>query len=207
MTSFTPFTLLDAVAAPLDLANVDTGLIMPARFLRKPRAEGFAKYLFRDLRFDDDGHERPDFVLNQTPYRGAPILVGDRSFGVGSSREPATWGLADYGIRAVVAADFGEILYLNAFKSGILPVQLPLDVCAGLRAQLHAKPGAHICIDLPAQTLTAPDGTVHPFPIDGFRKRCLLEGLDDVGLTLDQSDAIDAFERTYAARFPWIVER
>lgn len=199
-----PFVVLEATAAPLDKSNVDTDQILPARYLRRPRTEGYQTFLFRDLRFREDGSEIAEFVLNQPPYRAARILVGDRNFGGGSSREQAPWSLTDYGIRCVIAADFGDIFYLNAIKSGLLPVALDIADCLRLREQLHAQPGASLRIDLPAQTVTGPDGRVHGFQIDAFRKRCLLEGLDDIGLTLQYEPQIGAFEQAYRGRFDWL---
>ena len=200
------FTVLEGAAAPLDQPNVDTGQILPARFLRRPRSEGYQQFLFRDLRFREDDSEDPSFVLNQAPFRQARILVADRNFGVGSSREQAAWGLIDYGIRCVIAADFGDIFYANAFKTGLLPVRLDVDVCRSLREQLLAHPEAGVRVDLPQQTVTGPDGVRHPFQIDAFRKRCLLEGLDDIGLTLQHEAAIAAFERSYRQRFDWLFD-
>jgi 3-isopropylmalate/(R)-2-methylmalate dehydratase small subunit len=202
----TPFNILEAVAAPLDKSNVDTDQILPARFLRRPRKEGYQAFLFRDLRFREDGVENPEFVLNQAPFREARILVADRNFGGGSSREQAPWGLTDYGIRCVIAADFGDIFYFNSLKSGLLPVQLDIDTCIRLREQLHARPGATLRIDLPNQTVTGPEGTTYPFKIDAFRKRCLLEGLDDIGMTLQHDAAIRAFEHSYRKRFDWLFD-
>jgi 3-isopropylmalate/(R)-2-methylmalate dehydratase small subunit len=200
------FTVLEDIAAPLDLSNVDTGQILPARFLRRPRKEGYESFLFRDLRFAEDGSERPEFVLNQAPFRKARILVGDSNFGAGSSREQAAWGLTDFGIRCVIAQDFGDIFYANAFRAGLLPVQLALATCRQLREQLHAQPGARVRVDLPAQLVTGPDGASYPFRIDPFRKRCLLEGLDDIGLTLQYDAQITAFERAYRQRFDWLFD-
>jgi 3-isopropylmalate/(R)-2-methylmalate dehydratase small subunit len=197
----TPFTVLEGVAAPLDKSKVDTDQILPARFLRRPRKEGYAQFLFRDWRED------PDFILNQAPFREAKILVADRNFGGGSSREQAPWGLTDYGIRCVIASDFGDIFYFNSLKSGLLPVQLEIDTCIKLRGQLHAKPGATMRVDLSAQTVTGPDGTAYPFSIDAFRKKCLMEGLDDIGLTLQYDAAISAFETKYRERFDWLFNR
>src|SRR4051812_24264769 len=196
----TPFTVLEGVAAPLDKSKVDTDQILPARFLRRPRKEGYAQFLFRDWRDD------PDFILNQAAFREAKILVGDRNFGGGSSREQAPWGLVDYGIRCVIAADFGELFYFNSLKSGLLPVQLDIDVCMSLREQLHARPGATVRIDLPQQTVTGPDGAGHGFVIDAFRKRCLLEGLDEIGITLQHDAAMTAFEQTYRRNFEWLFD-
>ena len=193
-----PFVVLEGVAAPLDKSKVDTDQILPARFLRRPRKEGYAQYLFRDWRDD------PAFVLNQPAFKEAKILVADRGFGGGSSREQAPWGLTDYGIRCVIAADFGDIFYFNSLKSGLLPVVLPIEDCLRLRAQLHARPGATMRIDLPNQTVTGPDGTKYPFQIDAFRKKCLLEGLDDIGLTLQYDKQISAFEERYRQKFDWL---
>jgi 3-isopropylmalate/(R)-2-methylmalate dehydratase small subunit len=193
-----PFVILEGVAAPLDKSKVDTDQILPARFLRRPRKEGYGQFLFRDW-MDD-----PQFVLNQAPYREAKILVADRNFGGGSSREQAPWALSDYGIRCVIAADFGDIFYLNSLKTGVLPVVLPHEICNDLRKSLHQKPGATMRVDLPAQTVTSPDGSTHRFEIDAFRKKCLLEGLDDIGITLQHDAAISAFETSYRKRFDWL---
>src|SRR5258705_7461712 len=149
-----PLVVLEDVAAPFARSNVDTDQIMPARFTRRPRKDGYQDFLFRDLRFREDGSEKPDFVLNQAPYRKARILVAERNFGCGSSREQAPWGLIDYGIRCVIAADFGEIFYINSLKSGLLPVQLDIGVCAKLREQLYVRPGPTLRVDLPRQTVT-----------------------------------------------------
>lgn len=199
-----PFNTLDGIAAPLDLSNVDTDQILPARYMRLPRSSGYHQFVFRDLRFLPDDTENPNFVLNQAPFRKAVILVADRNFGGGSSREQAPWGLLDHGIRCVIAADFGDIFYNNAFKSGLLPVQLSAEDCAALRSDLHAAPGAHLRIDLPAQTVTTAEGRVLGFEIDPARKRMLVEGLDDVGLTLSEIAAIAAFEGLYRDRFDWL---
>lgn len=200
----TPFQLLEGVAAPLDQPNVDTDQILPARFMRLPRSTGYAKFLFRDMRFLSDDSENATFVLNQPAYRQAAILVADRNFGGGSSREQAPWALLDYGIRCVIAADFGEIFYNNAFKSGLLPLQLPAQECESLRRALHASPGARLRIDLPKQTVSTEEGKSLSFDIDPMRKRMLLEGLDDVGLTLREEATIAPFEAAYRARFDWL---
>jgi 3-isopropylmalate/(R)-2-methylmalate dehydratase small subunit len=198
------FTILEGIAAPLEMANVDTGQVLPARFLRRPRQEGFQDFLFRDMRFDEAGKELPAFVLNQMPYRAASILVADRNFGAGSSREQAAWALVDYGIRCVIAEDFGDIFHANAFKAGLLPVRLDLAICRRLREQLAAVPGRQLRIDLPAQRVTGPDGSAYSFEVDVFRKRCLVEGLDDIGLTLQYEPTIAAFEQAYRQRFDWL---
>ena len=195
-----PFKVLEGVAAPLDQSKVDTDQILPARFLRRPRKEGYGQFLFRDWM------DNPQFVLNQPPYRNAKILVADRAFGGGSSREQAPWALSDYGIRCVIAVDFGDIFYLNSLKSGVLPIALAFEVCLELRKQLHARPGATMKIDLPSQTVTGPDGSTYRFEIDAFRKKCLLEGLDDVGITLQHEAAIAAFENRYRNRYDWLFD-
>jgi len=199
-----PFVILEGIAAPLELANVDTGQIMPARFLRRPRNAGYQDFLFRDLRFSEDGKELPDFVLNQAAYHKARILVAGRTFGAGSSREQAAWGLTDFGIRCVIAVDFGDIFYANAFKSGLLPIRVDVDTCAKLRSQLNTQPGTSLRIDLPAQTISAADGTTLAFEIDPFRKRCLLEGLDEIGITLQYEEVISAFEQGYRHDMRWL---
>jgi 3-isopropylmalate/(R)-2-methylmalate dehydratase small subunit len=191
-----PFVVLEGVAAPLDQSKIDTDQILPARFLRRPRKEGYGQFLFKDWM------DNPAFVLNQAAYRAAKILVADRAFGGGSSREQAPWALSDYGIRCVIAVDFGDIFYLNSLKSGVLPIAL--DSCDVLRKQLHARPGATMKIDLPSQTVTGPDGSTYRFEIDAFRKKCLLEGLDEIGITLQHDAAIAAFESRYRKRYDWL---
>jgi 3-isopropylmalate/(R)-2-methylmalate dehydratase small subunit len=196
-----PFTRLTAVAAPLDLPNVDTDRVIPARFLRNPRSGGYGQFCFHDLRIRPDGSEDPEFVLNRPAYQAAEILVAAENFGCGSSREGAVWALAGRGIRAVVAPSFGDIFHENCLRNGLLPVRLPAAVAARLRQAIHVAPGATLTIDLPAQTVTGPEGPAHSFEIDAFRKQALLEGLDDIGLTLRHADAIDAYE---ASRQPWL---
>jgi len=193
-----PFVVLEGVAAPLDQSKIDTDQILPARFLRRPRKEGYGQFLFKDWM------ENPSFVLNQAPYREAKILVADKAFGVGSSREQAPWALVDYGIRCVIAVDFGDIFYLNSLKSGLLPIAL--DDCENLRKQLHARPGATMKIDLPSQVVTGPDGKTYRFQIGAFKKKCLLEGLDEVGITLQHDAAITAFESEYRKRYDWLFD-
>ncbi len=198
-----PFTSVSAVAAPMDLPNVDTDRVIPARFLRKPK-EAMGGLLFHDVRFDEQGNEREDFVLNQPPFRSAKILVVADNFGCGSSREAAVWVLEAHGIRSVIAPSLGDIFHENCYKNGLLPVILPRDVVAGLRAQLHAHPGATITVDLGAQTVTAPDGTTHHFDVDAFRKQALLTGQDEIGLTLGYENDIAAFEARQAREMPWL---
>ena len=189
-----PLTHLDAIALPISRANVDTDQIVPARYLQKPRSDDFGAYLFRDLRFRADGSENPDFNLNDPAYRASRIVVAERNFGCGSSREHAVWALYDYGFRAAIAPSFGDIFASNALKNGFLPIRLPQPVVATLLGQLEVAKGARIAIDLPAQTLRAPDGMIHGFDVDTFAKRCLLEGLDEIGYTLTLLDKVAAFE-------------
>ena len=200
-----PFTTLTAVAAPIDMANVDTDKIIPARFLRKLRGPGYADLAFHDIRYDANGKPNPDFILNRAPYRAARILVAGANFGCGSSREAAVYVLYDYGIRSVIAPSFGDIHYGNELQNGMLPVILPDATCQALRQQLHERPGAQVSIDLEAQTVTAPDGAVHRFEIDANHKERLLKGLDDVGLVMQNIAEIEAFEQRYHREMPWLA--
>jgi 3-isopropylmalate/(R)-2-methylmalate dehydratase small subunit len=199
------FTKVTAGAAPMDLPNIDTDRIIPARFLRKPKGPEYAGFLFHDVRFDADGNEREDFVLNQGPFRNAKVMVVSDNFGCGSSREAAVWTLEAWGIRAVIAPSLGDIFHENCYKNGLLPVILPAAVVAGLRAQLHAHPGASITVDLESQTVTAPDGTAHRFEVDPFRKQALLTGQDEIALTLGYEKEIAAFEARHARAMPWLA--
>ena len=202
------FTRLTGVAAPMDLPNIDTDRIIPARFLRKPKgAPGYDRFLFHDLRFDADGAEKPDFVLNRAPYREARILVAAENFGCGSSREMAVWTLEAYGIRAVIAPSLGDIFRQNCVKNGLLPVILPSAITEGLRRQLHARPGATLAVDLESQTVTAPDGAAHRFEIDPFARQMLLSGQDEIALTLGYEREIGAFEERQKREMAWIVPR
>jgi len=191
-------------AAPLDLSNVDTDQLIPARFLKRPRDERYPEYLFHDVRRDDAGALRPDFVLNRAPWRDAEVLVAGRNFGCGSSREAAVYVLADSGFRAVVAPSFGDIFYSNAMKNGLLPIRLPEEACAALRQGLVERQGGRLAIDLETQTVTGADGTAHRYEISPFHKHCLLEGLDDIGFTLAQSTEIEATEARRARDLPWL---
>jgi 3-isopropylmalate/(R)-2-methylmalate dehydratase small subunit len=195
--SLTPFERLDAVAVPIAQANVDTDQILPAPFLQKPRSDDFGAYLFCNLRFRKDGSEDPGFVLNLPAYRGAGIVVAERNFGCGSSREHAVWALYDYGIRVVVAPSFGDIFFANALKNGLLPIVLSAPVVAGMIGDLQAAPGSHVVVDLEAQTVTGSDGRLHRFDVDHFSKQCLLSGLDELDFTLSLSDRIAEFERSF----------
>jgi 3-isopropylmalate/(R)-2-methylmalate dehydratase small subunit len=198
------FKRLDAVAMPMATPNVDTDQIIPARFLWRKRDDGWGHLLFNDLRFNDDGSEKPQFTMNQPPYRESKVLVADRNFGCGSSREHAVWSLYDYGFRAVIAPSFGDIFFNNSFQNGFLPIVQPIEVCEKLRAQLAEKPGAHIVVDLDAQKVIGPDGTEYDFTIDPFRKECLLAGTDEIRFTLGQEDKIAAFEKKYERGMPWM---
>jgi 3-isopropylmalate/(R)-2-methylmalate dehydratase small subunit len=198
------FQKLDAVAVPISAPNVDTDQIVPARFLRKPRHAGYGGFLFHDLRFDESGAEKPGFVLNQPAYRGARILVAEKNFGCGSSREHAVYALWDYGFRAVIAPSFGDIFFSNCFKNGLLPIVLPADQVAALQAELTRQPGAHVSVDLERQEAIAPSGTMHRFEVDPFRKQCLLQGLDEIAFTLGHDADIAAFERRQATELRWL---
>jgi len=198
-----PFTTLTGPAAPIDIVNCDTDRILPARFLRKPRAAGYERWLFHDMRFDQEGQERPEFILNRPPYRKARILVAAANYGCGSSREQAVYAMEAFGIRCVIAPSFGDIHYGNALQNGLLPVVLAESDCARLREQLQREPGAALSVDLPAQTVRGPDGTVYRFPIDPAAKERLVKGLDDIGLVLEHAEAIARFEAQYQAEHPW----
>jgi len=203
------FERLDAPAAPLDAPNVDTDQIIPARFLWRPRADGYGELLFNDIRTAEDGAPKPDFVLNRPENKDAKILVADRNFGCGSSREHAVWALLDAGIRVVIAPSFGDIFFNNALKNGLLPVVLPEARCTTLRAALRRAPGARLSVDLDSQTISGPEGVndgggADNFEIDPFRKQLLLSGMDDITFTLNQADRISAFEARYRTEMPWV---
>ncbi len=198
-----PFTTLTAVAAPLDEANVDTNQLSPSRFNKLPRGPEYARVLFHDLRFHADGSEK-DFLLNRSPYRAARIIVADRNFGCGSSRESAVYALYEFGIRCVIAPSFGDIFANNCFKNGLLPVTLGDARCADIRSQLRERVGAAITVDLEAQTVTDPAGAPHRFEIHPVRRRCLLEGLDDIARTGQYRSLIEAHEATDRSRRPWL---
>jgi 3-isopropylmalate/(R)-2-methylmalate dehydratase small subunit len=193
-----PFVVLKAAAMPLDLANLDTDRIIPARFLRHPRSDGYGQFLFHDLRED------PGFVLNRPEYRAAGIVVAAENFGCGSSREGAVWALQGRGFRAWIAPSFGEIFEENTYKNGLLPVTLSAERVARIRAQLHERPGAVLTIDLRSQTITLPDGRLEHFEVEAFRKECLLNGWDDIDLTLRHEAAIAAYESRQRTQCPWL---
>ncbi|MDW8104374.1 MAG: 3-isopropylmalate dehydratase small subunit [Armatimonadota bacterium] len=196
-----PFEKLTALVAPLDQPNVDTDQIVPKQFLKRVERTGFGQFLFYDWRFLPDGSPNPDFVLNQPRYQGAQILLTRENFGCGSSREHAPWALLDYGFRVIIAPSFADIFKNNCFKNGILPVELPTEVVDNLFRRVTAQEGYQLTVDLEGQTLTGSDGFSCRFEIDPFRKRCLLEGLDDIGLTLQHEEKIAAYEATH--REPW----
>jgi 3-isopropylmalate/(R)-2-methylmalate dehydratase small subunit len=198
------FTTLTASAAPLPLVNIDTDMIIPKQFLKTIHRTGLGKHLFSDMRYDEKGNERPDFVLNKPAYRNARILVAGDNFGCGSSREHAPWALKDFGFRVIIAPDFADIFYNNCFQNGILPIRLPQEDVDKLMDDAGRGINATITIDLEAQTISGPDGGVIRFDIDPFRKICLIEGLDDIGLTLQKADRISAFEKDMATERPWV---
>ena len=207
------FTTHCGIVAPLDRANIDTDLIIPKQFLKSIRRSGFVPNLFDALRYLDEGVPdadcsarplNPEFVLNQPRYRGASILLARQNFGCGSSREHAPWALDDYGFRAMIAPSFADIFFNNCFKNGLLPIVLDTEIVESLFRQAEAAEGYALTIDLPAQVVVLPDGTRHGFAIDAFRKHCLLHGLDDIGLTLQEADAIRAFEARQRVESPWL---
>ena len=198
------FTTLKGVAAPLNMINVDTDMIIPKQYLKTIKRTGLGKNLFAEMRYDEQGREKGDFVLNKGPYRGATILVAGQNFGCGSSREHAPWALLDFGIRCVIAPSFADIFFNNTFKNGILPVMLPEPRVNELLRFLLELPGAEITVDLAEQTVTGPDGKADSFDIDPFRKHCMLNGLDEIGLTLEKAPAIGAFEQRVTQDRPWV---
>jgi 3-isopropylmalate/(R)-2-methylmalate dehydratase small subunit len=198
------FTKLTGIAAPLPKANVDTDQIIPARFLKSISRLGFGKNLFANFRFKEDGTENPDFVLNQEPYRKAEILIAFENFGCGSSREHAPWALLDFGIRCVIAPDFADIFHNNCFKNGVLPVRLPREICEKLMEDAKMGGNARISVDLERQMVVRPNGEEIPFQIDPLRRHLMLNGLDDIGQTMQHAPAIDSFESRQRAAQPWL---
>jgi 3-isopropylmalate/(R)-2-methylmalate dehydratase small subunit len=197
------FTKLTGIAAPMALVNIDTDMIIPKQFLKTIARTGLGKNLFDEMRYTQDGAEIPDFVLNQPAYRHAEILVAGDNFGCGSSREHAPWALLDFGIRCVISTSFADIFYNNCFKNGILPIVMPQDVVDVLMDDARKGANARQTIDLEAQTVTTSDGRVFSFDVDSHRKHCLLNGLDDIGLTMEKAAAISSFESKAAALRPW----
>ena len=197
------FTKLTGIAAPMPLVNIDTDMIIPKQFLKTIKRSGLGVNLFDEMRYNLDGSEIADFVLNQPAYRKAEIIVAGDNFGCGSSREHAPWALLDFGIRCVVATSFADIFYNNCFKNGILPIVASQEVVDVMMADAKRGANARQTVDLVEQTITTSDGQVFPFEVDAHRKHCLLNGLDDIGLTLEKASAIDAFESRNAAQRPW----
>jgi len=207
------FTQLTGLVAPLDRANVDTDAIIPKQFLKSIKRSGFGPNAFDEWRYLDrgepgvDNSKRPlnkDFVLNQARYQGARVLLTRENFGCGSSREHAPWALEDYGFKVIIASSFADIFFNNCFKNGMLPIVLSADIVDALFKQVEANEGYALNIDLAAQTVTTPNGEVYPFEVDAFRKHCLLNGLDDIGLTMQQQDKIKAFEAKHRQSQPWL---
>jgi 3-isopropylmalate/(R)-2-methylmalate dehydratase small subunit len=198
------FTTLTAVAAPLPMPNIDTDKIIPAQHLKTIQRTGLGKYLFETLRYTNDGKERPEFVLNKPAYRNAKILVAGENFGCGSSREHAPWALLDFGITCVISTSFADILYNNSFKNGILPIKLPKEDVDKLLDDASRGANAVITIDLEKQEIRGPDGGCIKFEMDSFRKHCLLNGLDDVGLTLQKKPQVESFEQKQKSSQPWL---
>jgi 3-isopropylmalate/(R)-2-methylmalate dehydratase small subunit len=198
------FTTLTGIAAPLPEANVDTDKIIPARFLKTIARTGLGKNLFSNVRYREDGSENPDFILNREPYRQAEVLVAHENFGCGSSREHAPWALLDFGIRCVIAPSFGDIFHNNSFKNGILPIRLPREVCDQLIEDAKLGQNARVTVDLERQVVVRPNGEEIAFEVDPFRKHLLLNGLDDIGQTMQHAPAIDGYEAKQKAAQPWL---
>lgn len=198
------FTSLTAVAAPLRIRNVDTDQIIPARYLKTIKRTGLGSALFSPHRYREDGSENPDFVLNRPAYRGAKILVVEDNFGCGSSREHAPWALLDFGIKCVISTSFADIFYNNCFKNGILPIVVSAQNLEKLMDDADRGSNATLTIDLETQEIKGPDGGTLPFEIDDFRKHCLLNGLDDVALTMEKSGTVETYERKLAVERPWL---
>ena len=198
------FTTLTGVAAPLEIDNIDTDMIIPKQYLKTIKRTGLGAGLFAEMRYNDDGSPNPDFVLNKPAYKNAKILVAGDNFGCGSSREHAPWALLDFGIRSVISTDFADIFYNNCFKNGILPIRVSAEDLPKLMDDAQRGANSTLTIDLEAQEIRGPDGGMVKFEIDPFRKHCLMEGLDDIGLTLVEAPAIDTFEKKAATARPWL---
>ncbi len=198
------FDKLSGVAAPLPMVNIDTDMIIPKQFLKTIERTGLGKHVFTEMRYNEDGSENPDFVLNQPAYRDAKIIVAGDNFGCGSSREHAPWAILDFGVRCVISTSFADIFYNNCFKNGILPIVVSPEDLENLMDDAQRGSNAIITIDLEAQEITGPDGGTVKFDIDPFRKHCLLNGLDDIGLTMEKSASIDRFEEERKSTQPWL---
>ena len=197
------FETFSGIAAPMPLVNIDTDMIIPKQFLKTIKRSGLGVHAFDEMRYDDDGNEIPDFVLNQSAYREASILIAGDNFGCGSSREHAPWALSDFGIKVVVSTSFADIFFNNCFKNGMLPIVLPQEQVDLLMKDAEKGANARVEVNLEDQTITSSDGEVIKFDIDPFRKHCLLNGLDDIGLTLEKAASIDSFEAKAGAARPW----
>ena len=198
------FINLKGIAAPFNFINVDTDKILPKQYLKTIKRTGLGKYLFEEMRFNDDGSEIKEFVLNQKPYRNSSILVVGDNFGCGSSREHAPWALSDFGIKCMISTSFADIFYNNSFKNGLLPIKVSVDEREALLADAKDKENPELEIDLPSQEIRRPNGGVIKFDIDPFRKKCLLEGLDDIGITMQKSSEIREFESIMSNKRPWL---
>jgi 3-isopropylmalate/(R)-2-methylmalate dehydratase small subunit len=197
------FTKITGVAAPMPLVNIDTDMIIPKQFLKTIKRSGLGVNLFDEMRYTQDGKEIPDFVLNKPAYRKAEIIIAGDNFGCGSSREHAPWALLDFGIRCVISTSFADIFYNNCFKNGILPIVMPQDVIDVLMADAQKGENARMTVDLEDQTVTTSDGHTFAFEVDAFRKHCMMNGLDDIGLTLEKAASIDNYEKKAATLRPW----
>ncbi|MDB4008281.1 3-isopropylmalate dehydratase small subunit [Amylibacter sp.] len=198
------FTNVSGVAAPMPLVNIDTDMIIPKQFLKTIKRSGLGVNLFDEMRYNQDGSEISEFVLNQTAYRNAEIIIAGENFGCGSSREHAPWALKDFGISVVISESFADIFYSNCFKNGILPIKLSKEVIDILMDDASKGENARISVDLEEQTVSATDGTIFKFEVDAFKKHCLLNGLDDIGLTYQKIEAVDQFEKKQAKITPWL---
>jgi len=198
------FTQISGIAAPLPLVNIDTDMIIPKQFLKTIKRSGLGVNLFDEMRFDRQGNEIADFVLNKPAYRKAQIIVAGDNFGCGSSREHAPWALADFGIKSVISTSFADIFYSNCFKNGILPIVLPQEAVDILMKDAEKGANARIEIDLESQVVTASDGQTFSFEVDAFKKHCLMNGLDDIGLTMEKAASIDSYEARAKAERPWV---
>ena len=209
------FNVHKGIVAPIDLANIDTDMIIPKQFLKAIARTGFGPYLFDEMRYEDEGWygkdcaTRPlnkDFPLNQARYQGTSVLLARENFGCGSSREHAPWALDDYGVRVIIAPSFADIFYNNCFKNGMLPIVLDKETVQKLFEEVEANPGYELEVDLPSQTITRPNGETITFELDAFRKHCLLEGLDEIGLTMQSAERIHEFEAGHRQRQPWMFD-
>ncbi len=198
------FTKLESPAAPMRMINIDTDRIIPKQFLKTIQRSGLGKFLFNDMRYTAEGDDNPDFVLNQAAYKGAEIIVAGDNFGCGSSREHAPWALLDFGIRCVISSSFADIFFNNCFKNGVLPIKVSPEELEELMGDAEKGGNARLTVDLESQTITRPDGSAVHFEVEPFRKHCLLEGLDDIGLTLQHDSEIDVFESKQRSGQPWL---